>query len=323
MQRIMIVKDGRNETPQDLQEALALWKAGPGTLWIDLEQADLAGFAPLQKQFGLHPLSVKDALRPEHRAKLKEYKDHFFMVMNVAAKFPAADLDTYDTKELDIWVGDRWIITSRHERLGLVEAVWHRYKRNEETRQGADFIFYALAEAATAEYFPLLDGVDGLIDRLEGEIFGGAGNNKTVDELFTLKRFVLLLRRLLGPQRDAFSGLVRRDAPYVSAECRTYLLDVYDRTLRLFDLLDTYRDLIASSLDAYLTTSSNRMNEVMKTLTIITTIFMPLTLLSGIYGMNFAVMPGLEHPFGFWFTLSGMAVMALGMIWFFRRRGWF
>lgn len=322
MIRFMLLNDARDKIPQSLDEALALWRESGSVLWIDVEGGSFPEVAALQRAFSLHPLAVKDALRPEHRAKIKEYRDHCFVVLNVAGKLPA-DLGTFDTKELDVWFGNRWVITVHHERLGVVEGIWHRYRRKEENNGGADFILYALADVITAEYFPMLDRVDAMIDQAEEQIFSGKGTTETVDTLFGLKRFILAVRRLLGPQRDALAGLVRRDFPNVSPECRNYLMDVYDRTLRLFDLLDTYRDLISSSLDAHLSTTSNRLNAVMKTLTIITTIFMPLTLITGIYGMNFAVMPGLEHPLGFWATLSGMASLGIAMFLFFKWRGWF
>jgi magnesium transporter len=173
-----------------------------------------------------------------------------------------------------------------------------------------------------AGYYVVLDRLDTYIDDAETSIFGGEISRQVLDRIFALKKHILYLRRVLGPQRDALGALMRREFDFLSPEMRPYFVDVYEHTLRIIDLLDTYRDMISTSLDAYLSTVNNRMNEIMKMLTIVSTVMLPLTLISGVFGMNFAYMPLVDSPAGFWITTGGMVILGAGMWTYFRHKKW-
>jgi magnesium transporter len=299
-----------------------------GVLWLDLQTPTPEEVQRVAAAFHLHPAVVRGCLQPERRAKLKEYGDQLFLVLQAPARGTAQEgdalreIDRWHTVELNVVVLDRCLITLHPDPVPAVAVLWQRLARAGEGRATLDYLLYSLCEAVTSGYYVLLDRIDEQIDTMENKIFSGGTSKQLVDRLFGLKRHILQLRRTLGPQRDAISSLMRREFAIFGAESRTYFVDVYEHNLRLFDLLDTYRDLISSSLDAYLSAVSNKMNEVMKTLTIVSTVMLPLSLITGIFGMNFAQMPLLNHPYGFWLTMGAMALMGLGMVAYFRRRKW-
>jgi magnesium transporter len=315
------------EWPRDRQR----WDTGEGVLWLDVVGASEAEIEVLGKEFGLHPMAVRACIHPEHRARIKEFKEHFLLVLNAVGRVGAsaeseripAGIGRWRTLELNVVVGRRYMLTVHPETVPAISALFTRMAKEGEGRPTLEYLLYGLCEAVTSGYYVLLDRVDKYVDEAESLIFKGDVTHKVVDRLFSLKRHILYLRRVLGPQRDSLGALMRRDFPALSAsEARPYFVDVYEHTLRLFDLLDTYRDLISSSLDAYLSTVSNRMNEIMKVLTIVSTIMLPLTLISGIFGMNFGRMPLIAAPWGFWAAMGLMLAVGVAMYFFFKNRKW-
>ncbi|HLO04261.1 MAG TPA: magnesium transporter CorA family protein, partial [Symbiobacteriaceae bacterium] len=279
-----------------------------GVLWLNLQGPTPAELEEVAKVYDLHPAVVRACLHPEHRAKLKEFPGHLFLVLGALGRGTSdakqadsiPELRRWRTLELDLIITERVLITVHPEPVPAVAALWQRLAKAGEGRPAVDYLVYALAEAVTSGYFVLLDRIDQHIDGMETQIFAGETSQALVDRLFTLKRHILNLRRTLAPQRDALSALMRREFGIFGPESRSYFVDLYEHNLRLFDLLDTYRDLISSSLDAYLSAVSNKMNDVMKTLTIVSVVMLPLSVMSGIFGMNFVRMPLIEDPHGFW-----------------------
>jgi magnesium transporter len=327
MQALLI--EGDRRTQLDWPAEKNRWTSGEGILWLDCHGCQADVMEPLGAELGLHPLVVRACLHPEHRARIKEYKDHLLLVLNAVGrgvseeKTPIAEVGRWRTLELNVVVGKRFILTVHPETVPAVSALYSRYSKEGEGRPTLEYLLYSLCESVTNGYYVVLDRLDRYIDEAENLIFKGQVHQGVVDRLFSLKRHVLYLRRVLGPQRDALGALMRREFAVLAPEGRAYFTEVYEHTLRVFDLLDTYRDLISSSLDAYLSTVSNQMNVIMKTLTIVSTIMLPLTLLSGIFGMNFAHMPGTESPWGFWALMGLMVLIGVGMTFYFKRRKWF
>ena len=189
--------------------------------------------------------------------------------------------------------------------------------------RGMAFLLYAIFDALTDSYFPVLDDIDGLIDELEDVTVTDTSNEVQV-RIFRIKRALAHMRRTLSPQVEVANALVARTGELIPAKAEPYFADIHDHLIRAFEILDSYRDLMSGMLDVYLTTVSNRLNEVMKQLTIIATIFMPITFITGVFGMNFGHLPQVEHDSGalFWITLLGMGIITLMQIWYFRRRKW-
>lgn len=325
MQALLIEGDRRTRLvwPTDRER----WASGTGVLWLDVNGATSEEIEALGADLGWHTTVVRACQQPEYRARLKEFPGHFLLVLNAVGRGGSEGgmgprAARWRTLELNIVVSERLMVTVHPEIVPAVTMLFRRYSKEGEGKPGLDYMLYMLCESVAGGYYSLLDRIDKHIDEAETQIFHGKVGQTVVDRLFTLKRHILYLRRVLGPQRDALGALMRREFPIFPPESRPYFLEVYEYTLRLFDLLDTYRDLISSSLDAYLSTVSNRMNEIMKMLTIVSTIMMPLTLLTGVFGMNFDWMPLIRDPWGFAITMLLMGMVVSGMVYYFRRRKW-
>lgn len=325
IQALLIQGDRRTPIAWPLEKSK--WAVGGGIIWLDLQAPTRQEMEQVAQELDLHPSVVRACLHSEHRARLREFKDHILLVLNavgrgVSEKGSPGELGRWRTLELNVIVGQRYMVTAHPDTISAVTLLFQRYSKHGEGKPATEWLLYTLVESVTAGYHIVLDRADKQMEACENAIFQGGAGQEVVDRLFALKRHVLYLRRVLGPQRDALGALFRREFPMLSADSRQYFLDTYEHTLRLFDLLDTYRDLISSSLDAHLSTVSNRMNEVMKTLTIVSTIMLPLTLITGIFGMNFEFMPLLGDTWGFWATMGFMLLLGMAMGAYFRRRKW-
>jgi magnesium transporter len=320
--------EGEHRTQIEWPRELQRWVESDGILWLDLQGPVPAEVEELGRQFALHPTVVRACTHPEHRARIREFREHFLLVLNAVGRGVSengnpADIGRWRTLELNVVIGRRFMLTVHPENVPAVSALFQRLVKAGEGRATIEYLLYSLCEAVATGYYVVLDRIDRLVDHAETMIFKGDANQPVVDQLFRLKRHILYLRRVLAPQRDAIGALMRRELPELSAEAgRAYFVDIYEHTLRLVDLLDTYRDLISSSLDAHLSITSNRMNEVMKTLTIVSTLMLPLTLVTGIFGMNVAGLPLATTPAGFAAVMLLMAAMGAVMWYYFKRRGW-
>jgi len=302
------------------------WETGEGILWLDLQAPSEQAMQELAQELDLHPMVVRACLHPEHRGRIKEFTNQILLVLNAVGRSSEsgsrADVGRWRTLELNIVVGRRYILTVHPEFVPAIGALLARVKKAGEGKPTLEYLLFSLCDAVVAGYYVVLDRLDKYLDDAETAIFGGEISRKVLDRIFALKKHILYLRRVLGPQRDALGALMRREFDFLSPEMRPYFIDVYEHTLRIIDLLDTYRDMISTSLDAYLSTVNNRMNEIVKMLTIVSTIMLPLTLISGIFGMNFEHMPLVGSPVGFWVLLAGLAALGALMWVYFRYKKW-
>lgn len=303
------------------------WEGTDAILWLEVQGQQPEEIEALGAEFNLHPAIVRACSHPEHRAKLKEYRGFVLLVLNAVSRVLSPggsrlDLRRWRTLELNVVIGPRLVITVHPDEISAVALLFQRYLAG-EGRPSTDYLLYNICDSVTSGYYAVLDRIDVLIDELENAIFAGNVGPPVVNRLFALKRHILYIRRVLGPQRDALGVLMRREFAVISPDFRSYYLDVFEHSLRLFDMLDTYRDLISSSLDAYLSMISQRTNEIMKTLTIVSTIMLPLTLITGIFGMNVGGLPFEAPAWGFWAVMGIMLVLGALMTAYFRRRGWF
>lgn len=293
---------------------------GAAVIWIDvLGLHDLDALRRLGERFHLHPLALEDVLNTAHRPKTEDYGDHRFVIAK------AVELgDTVAAEQVSLFFGRGFVLTFREAPCRAFEAVRERIRgpRSRIRAAGADYLAYALLDAVIDELFPVLERFGERLEELEEEVVEKPVR-ATLERIYHARRELLLLRRAAWPQREVIQALERDASGLVAAETKVYLRDCYDHTIQALDFIETYRELAAGMLDAYLSGLSNRLNEVMKVLTIIATIFIPLTFVAGVYGMNFKFMPELGWRFGYPAVLALMAVMAAGMLIYFKRKDWF
>jgi magnesium transporter len=304
-------------------------KDAHGLLWVDFCGTPAEDDAPvLLNTFGFHPLAVDDALSESHVPKVDDWRDYLYIALHaVVFNKEAQDGNHVDTLELDIFLGKQYLVTHHDKPIVAVDRVWSGWQRDERhLKMGADHLLYELADGIVADYMTVVDDLDDVIDQLEDEVFDKPTPN-TLEQIFRLKRAVLNLRRVISPQREVLNKLARDDFPVIDAKDRVYFRDVYDHLVRLYDINESLRDLVGGALDTYLSVINNRMNDIMKTLTVITTLFMPISFAAGFFGMNF--FQPTEDPLKTWssspifvLTLLGMFLTPLGIYLWIRRRGW-
>ena len=290
-----------------------------GLVWVDVTDPSPQEFEEVARQFGYHPLAIEDALRRHERPKIDEYADYLFLVfytMDLRSGRPV-------TQEISFFVGKRYVLTVHHGRLAVLEQTAARWAANGDRpeAQSVGFLVYAILDAIVDDYFPVVDGIADRIDDLEDEIFSGDGES-TQEEIFQLKKDLLGVRRVIAPERDVLNVLIRRDSPVFDEAVTVYFQDVYDHLLRVTDSVDTYRDILSSALDANLSMVSYHLNDLVKRLTSFSIILMSVTLVAGIYGMNFVHMPELEWQFGYAYSLGLMVAIAGVLTAVFRKIDW-
>jgi magnesium transporter len=308
-----------NQRPGRLKEAMH----EGGQLWVDIDTNDRAQHALLEKLFGFHHLAIEDTLSPRTRVKLEEYGSYLFLVVRSSRLDHRTD-DPYDieTVNLYLFLAQNYLVTVHGSPARAVEEMQHRLERGPDLLQrGVEMIAHGIVDHTVDEFLPMVDQVDEMVDRLEERLFE-AYDDEAIKDIFAIKRLVVQLRRHLGPLREVLNILTNRPQPCINPASQIYFRDVYDHTIRVVESLESIRDLVASVLDTYLTQASNRMNKVMKALSVVTTISLPLVVVGGIFGMNFGSIPMTHSPFGFYWALAIMAMLAFVLWWFLRRQRW-
>jgi magnesium transporter len=290
-------------TQDEIKEVL---QRNQGVLWVDLVQTPYTEAEQvLLELFGFHPLAVSDALDEMHVPRVDDWGDYLYLVLH-DIKFDPAQEEVFQTNELDIFLGKHYLVTYQNIAIPVVEKVHQNIERDPRFLQrGADHLFYKLADDLVGETLPVVDQMDDAIDTIEDQLFNGS-NQQLLEEIFTLKRSLLHLRRILMPQREVFNKLARGDDHVIDKQERVFFRDIYDHMVRLYDISESLRDLISGALETYLSVINNRMNDVMKTLTIITTLFMPISFLTGFFGMNFFAA---DPPFTGWTSQPVLVVL--------------
>ncbi|NJN95135.1 MAG: magnesium/cobalt transporter CorA [Anaerolineales bacterium] len=295
-----------------------------GLLWVSLEETNEAEVnAILGDVFHFHPLTIEDCLSDGYQApKVDIFNDYLFIIVHaLLADFP---LDQLDTMELNFFLGPNYLVTSYTCRqMSPIKAVWNRLERDARLLEnGADFLCYTILDQLMDEYLPLLDSMDEEIDHLEDQVVLAKPERGLLQRILALKHSILTLRRIIAPQREVMNRLSRDDLPQIQDAHRIYYRDIYDHLVRIHDLSESIRDVATGTLDTYLSAASNRLNEVMKALTIVSTIFLPLSFVAGVYGMNFEFFPEIRWEYGYLYVWGVFMAIVAGMLWFFRRRGW-
>ena len=305
--------------PARLREIL---QAGEGELWVDIDSTNMHQHALLEKVFGFHPLAIEDTLSPGSRVKFEEYDRYVFVVIAVI-RLDEGTPEPFDlaTSNLYFFLGKNYLVTVHALPSDACGVVRERLMRNPELlSRGAEMTMHNIIDQSVDAYFPLVEQLNGLVDGLEERLFEQF-DEKLIHEIFKAKRAAYSLRRHVGPLREVLNIMTNRPCGYIRPETQLYYRDVYDHTIRITESVDTTRDLLAGVLETYLSQTSNRMNKVMKQLSIVATIALPLIVVGGIYGMNFQHLPLTDHPWGFWIAIASMVgVSAIVVGWLHRNR---
>jgi magnesium transporter len=297
-----------------------------GLLWINFQNEPGENCLPILQAFGFHPLAIDDALQEVHAPKLDDWGDYLYIVLNYLDIKENGNSWETKTEELDVFLGENYIVTLHDSPIPAIDEAWESCNRDPRTLQaGPDHLLYKIADNIVNGYMPFVERIDHAIDQLEDEIFDHP-TPRTLENLFTLKRLLQAMRRILLPQREVMNKLARDDYKIIDPKDRIFFRDIYDHLVRLHDLNESLRDLVGGALDSYLSVINNRMNDIMKTLTIITTLFMPITFITGFFGMNFfepvAGLVGWTTQQVFTGTLLIMLLFPLSMYIWMRSRTW-
>ena len=316
-----LYKDGTTRRGLSIEEINRVIVDEHCLVWLDFDTSKPEQAELLKQVTGLHPLAVEDALAAHSRPKVEEYPNYLFIII-VGVRFHEATADPYDlqTYDLSCFLGERFLITVHEGVSSAVEDVAERIDKNPDLlERGPDRLAHSILDGSIDAYFPLLDKIDEFIDGLEQRVIIDF-DQSALPDIFDVKRLVLSLRRHVSPEREVFNILTNRPSKLLTPEAQVYFRDIYDHVLRISDAIDTYRELLSSVLDSYLTQVSNRLGRVTKGLSVIATISIPFVVLSGMWGMNFQDIPLASHPHAFWWMfviqlVVGLLLLAILRFW--------
>jgi magnesium transporter len=325
--RILIAKNGEGVKATDnLVEIRNELKNPESLVWVDLNSDSIEDCRRiLTDEFKFHPLSVDDALVETHIPKIDDWEDYLYLsLIAVKPDQPLEDLDK--SIEMDVFLGKNYIVTYHPEEIRAIDLIWGNFQRDERRLlRGSNYILYHIMDELANDYMAMIDQIDLNVEIIEDQVMEKP-DNKLLQQIFSIKRSLLNLRRIVAPEREVLNKLSRGDFEVIGQKERMYYRDVYDHLVRVHDITESLRDLATGALDTYLSVVNNRLNDIMKTLTIITTIFMPLSFLTGFFGMNFFG-PGNQlnnwtGSYAFYFMLAVFIGLPLTMFLWMRKRDW-
>jgi magnesium transporter len=321
MRRLAVAENGSVQLDLSVDAIPELLSKPQCALWLDIADPTEEDSSLLRTTFGFHPLAVEDATSRLHeRPKVDTYSNYYFLLIYAISY--ASDETRLTSQPVGLFVGPNFLVTVHQESIQALDQTLQRWTvLHHPIRPTVPALVYAVLDALVDDYFPAMDQVAEKVDELEDSIFTDF-DETTIKAIFSLKRDLLTIRRVVSPERDVLNVLLRQELPIFDRSQLAYLQDVYDHIVRVTDSVDTYRDLVSSALDSYLSVQSNRLNEIVKILTIASIILMSGSLVAGIYGMNFDFMPELRWRFGYPWALALMVLLNTTLIWFFRRRKW-
>jgi len=298
------------------------FKDKPTVTWIDIEgihQVEI--IEKLGSHFGLHPLLLEDILNTDQRPKMEDYGDYIFIVLKMLYLGEANN--EIEAEQVSLILGSNFVISFQEREGDVFDPVRDRIRnaKGRIRKAGADYLAYTLLDAIVDNYFIILESLGETIEETEEQLATNP-NPETLQLIHALKKEMIFLRKSIWPLREVISGLERCESSLIHESTGAYLRDVYDHTIQIIDTVESFRDMISGMLDIYLSSISNKMNEVMKVLTIFASIFIPLTFVAGVYGMNFSFMPELKWQWGYFGILGVMALVGISLVVYFKRRKW-
>lgn len=289
--------------------------------WWDLDAPTEEESECLAGYFNFHPLAIDDCLADIQYPKVDFYDSYLYLLIH-GVDVDRSSAEGFVPKELDVFLGQKYLVTFHKKEMRSISQVMRRCNENTPIFEyGIDFVLYTILDILVANYLPVLEEVENELDKTEQELFEDP-KSTVLRRILNLKRTFLKLKKTIFPQREVMNHLARNEYQFITRKTQFYFRDVYDMLYRMAEMTESFRDITTAMVETYLSTVSNRMNEVVKALTLITTIFMPLTVITGIYGMNFDNMPELRWKYGYFLVLGVMVVVGGGLFTYFRHRKW-
>jgi len=317
---IRFSRDAFEERESALEGALADVNPG-GVTWINVDGLETRVLSKLGERFGLHPLALEDAMNVPQRPKAERYDKHYFLVLRSLRR----ENDGLAEEQISVFFGEGWVVTIQEnvqgDSFGSVRAAI-RHGRGRTREAGTDYLAYLLVDAVVDAYFPVVEALSERMAELEQDAVLGGASTECLIQIQRTRHDLLTLRRAVWPIREEVGVLVRDESGLIAAETRVFLRDAYDHAVQALELVESLRETATSVMEIYLSAQNQRLNEVMKVLTVISTLFIPLTFIASIYGMNFQFMPELHWRYGYLWALGLMVATAAGLVMFFKRRGW-
>jgi len=298
------------------------YKNRPTVTWINVDGIhQVETLEKLGECFGVHPLTLEDILNTDQRPKMEDFGDYMYIVLKMFTR--NAQNDEIVTEQISLILGENFVLSFQENVGDVFDPVRARIRSDKGRlrKMAADYLLYSLLDAIVDNYFIILENFGDQIEFIEERLIVNPAQ-ETLNIIHKLKREMLFLRKSVWPLREVISGMERGESPLIKGTTKIYLRDVYDHNIQIIDTIETLREMLSGMLDIYLTSISNRLNAVMKVLTIIATIFMPLTFLAGIYGMNFKYMPELEWKWGYFLILFVMFGIGISMLFYFKKKKW-
>ena len=298
------------------------FKDKPVVTWLNINGIhDVEIMEKIGEYFGLHPLLLEDIMNTDHRPKIEDFGDYIFIILKMI--YNNEKKNKIEIEQVSLILGLNFVISFQEREGDVFNSIRERIRKGKGKmrKSGSDYLAYTLIDAIVDNYFVILEGTGEKIEEMEEKLITNP-TPKTLQGIHNLKRDMIFLRKSVWPLREVVSGLERTESSLIKKSTGIYLRDVYDHSIQVIDTIETFRDMISGMVDIYLSSISNKMNEVMKVLTIIATIFIPLTFIVGIYGMNFAYMPELQWHWGYFGVIFIMAVVSIIMLIYFRKKKW-
>ncbi len=293
-----------------------------GLLWVDLLQPTDEEAAILSRIFKFHALAIEDCVHETNHPKVDNYGDYVYLVVH-GVKSASGARGKVDTEEIDFFLGKNYLVTYRNASSKTIDEVRRRFLEVPGAWRHPDFLLHALLDRMVDTFVDKMAALDAEVDTLEQRLFRRHLPGRTVlAEIFSLKKEVLQLKRLVNPQREVLNRFARGEFAIVSPAAQPHFRDVFDHVYRVSEIVESFRDVVTSALETYLTVVANRTNEVMKVLTVLSAVLMTASLVAGIYGMNFTVLPGKDLAWGFWYTLIAMVAASGALVFYFKRQRW-
>lgn len=321
------LREGKElETGIDLRETKELLRDEKNLLWLDFLDPGEEEFEFLEKTFSLHPLVIEDCRLPQEAPKVDEFPDYVFMILHSVYFYKDREErgeEPLSIREIDVILGKNYILTIHKEKIWNINTVMEQLKKNPRIlSRGCDFLLYSILDDIMDNYFYILNLIEDRIDDLEATI-STAKSEEFLNKVFSYKRYILSLRKVMAPQRELISRFCRRDYPFVHPQMAVYYRDIHDHLTRIHSMIETFRELLTSVMEAHLSLLTHKMNDVIKVLTIIATIFMPMTFLTGVYGMNYLFMPELKWRLGYLFAWGIILLTGFSLLFYCRKKKWF
>jgi len=298
------------------------FKDKPTVTWINIDGVhDTDVIADIGKHFAIHPLVLEDILNTDQRPKIEDFDKYIFIVLKMLSY--NENKKEIESEQISLILGSNFVISFQEREGDVFEYIRERLRKSKGRirKMGSDYLAYSLIDAIIDHYFIILEKMGERIEIMEDEVLSNP-NTQTTEVLHDMKKEMLFLRKSVWPLRELLSSLQRNESALISESTSIYLRDVYDHTIQIIDTIESYRDMTSGLVDLYLSSISNRMNEVMKVLTIIATIFIPMTFIAGIYGMNFEYMPELGLWWGYFAVWTVMLILGISMLFYFRKKKW-